>query len=307
MLARVFSAQQFPRWVLATWIALYVNLVSGALVRVTNSGLGCPDWPLCHGRAVPPMAGHSVIEFSNRIFAGTVIVVTILNAFVAWRGIRSTMPTQWRLALAVAILTLAQGPLGAVTIITGLNPVVVGSHFLLFMIDLSLATVLLVDVRGDSPAIPRPPWLRAAVVVMLVWTFALIISGVVVTMAGTHPGSNDVPRMWNLLDAAYWHVRIAASFVAALAAFLYAIARLDVTNHRVPRLAWLVVSLTGAQIVIGEWQWRHQLPWWTVWLHVATATALWASTVALGRSLLSPAAQPSTAAVPGRVPQATTR
>jgi heme a synthase len=292
MLARAFSAQQFPRWVLVTWIALYVNLVSGALVRVTNSGLGCPDWPLCHGNAVPPMAGHSVIEFSNRVFAATVIAVTILNAFVAWRGIRPTQPTQWRLALTVAILTLAQGPLGAVTIITGLNPVVVGSHFVLFLIDLSVATVLLVDVRGESPDIPRPPWLRPAVVVMMVWTFALIVSGVVVTMAGTHPGSNDVPRMWNLLDAAYWHVRIAASFVAALAVFLYAIARLDVTNHRVPRLAWLVVALTATQILIGEWQWRHQLPWWSVWLHVSTATALWATTVALGRSLLSPAMAP---------------
>ncbi len=290
---RLFAPEQFPRWVLATFIALYVNLLSGALVRVTNSGLGCPDWPLCHGGPAPPLAGHAIIEFSNRVFAFTVIVVTIANAVVAWRGVRSSNRLQFRLALAVAILTLAQGPLGGITIITGLNPIVVGSHFLLFMVDLSVATVLLVDVRGDSPPVPRPGWLSAAVIALLVWTFALIVSGSVVTMSGTHPGSDNVPRLWNLLDAAYWHVRIAASFVAVLAAFLFATARLEVTNHRVPRLAWLVVALTAAQILIGEWQWRNQLPWWSTWLHVATATGLWAATVALGWSLLSSSTAPS--------------
>jgi cytochrome c oxidase assembly protein subunit 15 len=290
---RLLAPEHFPRWVLATFVALYVNLLSGALVRVSNSGLGCPDWPLCHGGPAPPLAGHALIEFSNRILAFTVIVVTLTTAVVAWRGVRRTHPPQWRLALAVAILTLAQGPLGAVTIMTGLNPVVVMSHFLLFMVDLSVATVLLVDVRGRSPQVPRPPWLAAAVVALMVWLFALLVSGAVVTASGTHPGSIDVPRMWNLLDAAYWHVRIAASFVAALAVFLYAIAQLDVTNHRVPRLAWLLVGLVASQIVIGEWQWRHQLPWWAVWLHVATAAALWATAVALGRSLLSPAMAPS--------------
>jgi cytochrome c oxidase assembly protein subunit 15 len=237
-----------------------------------------------------------VIEFSNRLLAFTVIVVTILNAVVARRAARGTRP--YHLALAVGLLTLAQGPLGAVTIVTGLNPVVVGSHFLLFMLDLSAATVLLVDVRGGSSAALRPAWLAPAVGVMLVWTFALIVSGAVVTMSGTHPGSDNVPRMWNLLDAAYWHVRIGASFVAALAVFLLAIARLEVTDHRVPRLAWLVVVLTGCQILIGEWQWRNQLPWWSTWLHVATATALWAVTVALARLLVGPAAVSSPSAAP---------
>jgi cytochrome c oxidase assembly protein subunit 15 len=216
-----------------------------------------------------------------------VIVLTILTAVSAYRGVRRSDPPRWRMALAIGLGTLAQGPLGGITILTGLHPVVVMSHFLLALVIFSVATVLLVDVRGGTPAaVSRPPWLPPATIAFALWAILLIVSGAVVTMSGTHPGADDVPRLWNLLDAAYWHVRIAVSFVFALAGFLFLIARLELTGGRVPRVAWAVVALVAAQILIGEWQWRHQLPWWTVLMHVATAAALWSAVIALARSLL---------------------
>jgi cytochrome c oxidase assembly protein subunit 15 len=285
-LGRIASPGRFPQLVVVTWVALLVNVASGALVRVSNSGLGCPDWPLCNGRPAPPMAGHAVIEFSNRVLAAWVIGATLVMTIAAWRGVRRADPWLWRLALVIGAGTLAQGPLGGITVLVGLHPIAVMSHFLLAVVIFSVATVLLVDVRGVAAVDDAPAWLRPAVVVFATWALLLIVSGAVVTMSGTHPGADNVRRLWNLLDATYWHVRIAVSFVVVLALFLYAVSRLDRHGPRVPRLAWAVVALTGLQVVIGEAQWRDQLPWWLVLAHVANATLLWSAVVALGRTLL---------------------
>ena len=286
----------FERLVVVTWIALFVNFCSGALVRVTNSGLGCPDWPLCNGRATPPFAGHAVIEFSNRVLAGGVIVLTILLAIAGRRH------GQRRLALAIAIGTFAQGPLGGITILVDLHPIAVASHFLLAIIVFTLATVLVVDTHlAPAAGEARPAWLRPATLGFMGLGLGLIVSGAIVTTSGTHPGADDVPRLYPLLDVAYWHVRIAVGYVAALAAFLFGISRLETTSRRVPRLAWVVVALTAVQIVIGEVQWRNELPWYLVWAHVMTATLLWGALVALGRSLL-PAGAVSPSMAPSPLP-----
>jgi cytochrome c oxidase assembly protein subunit 15 len=263
-------------------------------VRVTNSGLGCPDWPLCNGSATPPLAGHAVIEFSNRILAGLVIILTLLLAYRGWHHAKK------RLALAIAIGTFAQGPLGGITIMVDLHPIAVASHFLLAVIVFTLATVLLVDTRF-APAVDgeRPGWLQPATLAFLALGLTLIVSGAIVTTSSTHPGADDVPRLYALLDVAYWHVRIAVLYVSALAVFLFLLSRIECTSRRVPRLAWVVVGLTATQVVIGEAQWRNELPWYLVWAHVMTGTLLWSSLVALGRTLLpAPAVSPSTAPSP---------
>jgi cytochrome c oxidase assembly protein subunit 15 len=279
-----------------TWVALYVNFCSGALVRVTNSGLGCPDWPLCHGNATPPLAGHAVIEFSNRILAALVIVTTLALAYRGWRE-----PQRW-LAFAIAAGTFAQGPLGGITIMVDLHPVAVASHFLLAIVVFSLSTILLVDVRFPPLSeMERPGWLQPVTLAFVALGLVLIVSGAIVTTSSTHPGADGVKRLYSLLDVTYWHVRLAATFVGALAVFLFLLARLEQTGRRVPRLAWAVVGLTALQIMIGETQWRHQLPWYLVWAHVMTATLLWGTLVALGRTLL-PAAEVSPSRAPSPSP-----
>ncbi len=265
----------FERLVVATWLALLVNFVSGALVRVTNSGLGCPDWPLCNGSPTPPLAGHAVIEFSNRVLALAVVLTTVA---LAVRGRR-------RLAYAIAAGTVAQVPLGGLTVLVDLHPIAVASHFLLAIVVFSLATVLAVDTGiSASTAIPAGRRLRQATMAIVALGLVLIVSGAVVTTSGTHPGADDVPRLYDLRDVAYWHVRIALTFVVALAVYLFALARWRAAPVLVRRFAWTVVGLTALQIVIGEVQWRNELPWYLVWAHVANATLLWAAIVALARS-----------------------
>ncbi len=282
---RLVSDVPLPR---AAWIALaalYVNIVSGALVRLTGSGLGCPEWPTCSKSSpVPQLSGHALIEYTNRVLAFAVIVITIWCAVVARRH-RGEQPRAARLALAIAIGTFAQGPLGGITVLTDLHPVAVMSHFVLAVAIIAAGVLLVIEVWKPPAFTSQPGGVVGVSVVFALWTLALVASGAVVTMAGPHPGdrSLDIPRLWTLTDAAYWHVRIAVTYVFLLAAYLALASRRRHLAPRVVHLAWLVVALVASQIAIGEYQWRHQLPWQLVLAHVATGTALWVSAVALAR------------------------
>ncbi len=287
--------------VVVTVAALWVNVASGAAVRVTGSGLGCPDWPLCNGRPTPAWQANAAIEYSNRIVALGVIIATLLLAVSAYRVRRGRDDHAWRLALAIGIGTFAQGPLGGITVLTDLHPIAVMSHFLLALVILALAVVLALDERGWARDWgPRPGWLTPAALALPAVTFGLVVSGAVVTMSGTHPGGEDVKRLWNLLDAAYVHVRIAVVFVAVVVALLYGLARLTNPPRIVARLSWALVAVVAIQISLGEYQWRNQLPWWAVLLHVAVAALVWSCAVALARALVPRPQQPRRQAAEGR-------
>ena len=172
------------------------------------------------------------------------------------------------------------------------------SHFLLAHRRAGTGDRAVVDVRFPATRdVDLPLWVRPSTLLFLGLGFTLIVSGAIVTTSGTHPGADDVPRLYALLNVAYWHVRIAVTYVAVLAIFLFGLSRLETTSRRVPRLAWAVVALTGIQVVIGEVQWRSELPWNPVWAHAMTATLLWGTLVALGRTLL-----PAEAVNPSRAP-----
>ena len=102
-LSRITGPTAFRPLAVITLVAIYVNVVSGALVRVTNSGLGCPDWPLCNGKPTPPLQFHGLIEFTNRVFALFVIIVAILLAVSAYRSLRKQHRWLWRGSLAIGI------------------------------------------------------------------------------------------------------------------------------------------------------------------------------------------------------------
>src|SRR5512133_679718 len=125
----VLSPQTFRRYAFANVFALWVIVTTGATVRLTASGLGCEHWPGCTaGNPFPSKSYHSFIEFGNRI----VSAVTILATLGGWVGARFTpgVPLRLRrLALGTFLGTLAQAPLGAITVYAGLNPWLVMSHF----------------------------------------------------------------------------------------------------------------------------------------------------------------------------------
>ncbi len=283
-LNRITGRNAFRPLAVITLIAIYVNVVSGALVRVTNSGLGCPDWPLCNGKPTPPLQFHGLIEFTNRVLAFFVIVAAVLLAVCAYRSLRGQSRWLWRGALAIGVLTFAQGPLGGITVLVDLHPIAVLSHFLLAIVVLLISVVIVLELYGISGGwTPRPPgWVPWVGIGLAAWAWLTIISGGVATMSGTHPGSDNVPRLWNLLDAVYVHVRVAASFVVALAIMLIVLSRVLQPPRAVTRIAWGLVLVVTLQVVIGEWQWRTQLPWYLVLVHVAVGTAAIAMATAFG-------------------------
>jgi cytochrome c oxidase assembly protein subunit 15 len=128
----VVSPTRFRRLASLTLVGLYLVVTTGAVVRLTASGLGCENWPRCGATPFPTQAtgGHSVIEFSNRLVAAVVVCLTLL-AWLDARRARNLPPWVVRLALVLFAATFAQIPLGGILTLAGLNPYLVMWHFLL--------------------------------------------------------------------------------------------------------------------------------------------------------------------------------
>jgi heme a synthase len=277
------DAHAFERLAQLLVLAMFLNIASGAFVRLTGSGLGCPDWPLCKGQPVPPFNYHPVIEFSNRAIALAGILAALLTYLSARRVADRTAR---RLAGGVAFLTLGQIPLGAVTVLFDLNPLLVMSHFLVAVTATGLATVLVARMSAGAAApVPRRlAWLACASVVA---AFALIVSGTFSTAAGPHAGGPDVRRLGNLLDATYVHVRVATAFVVIAAGLLLVLQYGSWRPDRWRSLALALIVLVPLQAFIGEYQWHNQLPWGAVLAHVSLAAAIWIACVALATRVVA--------------------
>jgi cytochrome c oxidase assembly protein subunit 15 len=284
--ARVIPADRsgFARLTFVLVLAMYLNVASGAFVRLSGSGLGCPDWPLCHGGPVPPAQYHAVIEFSNRAIA----LCGIAAAVVTWWVSRSLADRLGRrLCAGVAIGTLFQIPLGAITVLTNLNPYFVMSHFLLAISVLALATIAWARAT-------LPPDGFAAGSRLSLWTagtavlgLGLIVSGAFSTASGPHSGGADIRRIGNLVDATYWHVRVATAFAVAVVVLLLVLWRRERHPERLGQLTVALLVLLPLQAAIGEYQWHNQLPWGVVLAHVSVAGLVWITIVFLATRVVA--------------------
>jgi heme a synthase len=283
--ALALTPATFLKVALSSVGALYVIVITGSLVRLTGSGLGCESWPGCEeGNFFPESDFHGAIEFGNR----AVGIVPIGLSALTWLAARRTAGLSgWaiRLAGAVALGTLAQAPLGLVTITSGLHPLLVMSHFLLALVVLGGAAVVAVEAWGlvsGRVDLGLPKELRRLGLVVAGGCLALVVSGAFTTASGPHPGdSSEVERLGTLEDLLWVHVRVTALFGCALLLLLgYLFARRN-RWPRVFRAALVVLALVLAQMAVGELQYRLELPWGIVAVHVALAAAVWAATVGL--------------------------
>jgi cytochrome c oxidase assembly protein subunit 15 len=275
-LRRLAVSQELYRWLtLASAVMLIVIVASGASVRLTGSGLGCLDWPGCSaGHPLPTVGYHSDIEFSNRIISALTIVAT-LGAWIATL-LFAGAPRWVRWVAGLAFVgTFAQAPLGAITVHYKLNPLLVGTHFLLTLVVLALGVIVALEawqIRGE----PVPLRIRQLSLLVGLSLAVLIVTGMLSTAAGPHSGSVDVPRIWRFHSAVWLHVRATAVFGLA---FLGLIALLGLRASRHFLWALAVLGLFLVQMVVGEIQYRTHLPLGEVIVHVTLAAIIWAAAV----------------------------
>ena len=263
--------------------SLALIVITGAAVRLTGSGLGCPDWPKCYGGTVPPLDAHAVIEYANRLFTGFVGLVVIAASLLAWRR----RPFRWHLALFGGLLPLgviAQAILGGLVVRYHLAPGLVMSHFILSMLLLDAAFALAwcsryePGERGHSQD-RLGVWAVRALIPLGQLT---IIVGTITTASGPHAGAHagqlvkrfDFKGTGTLEWVVQRHAVIAALFgLSAVGVWL--LLRREGGERRALRPLGFVIALLALQGVVGAVQWALKLPAEIVWVHVALATATW--------------------------------
>jgi heme a synthase len=278
---------------LAAVIANAVIISTGEAVRLSSSGLGCPDWPQCTKASV--VAAHSAgqttlntwIEFGNRLLNFPLVIIAGL-AFIAclcYRpgGVRRR-DLVW-LSAALPVGVIAQAVVGGIVVLTRLNPAMVALHYLLSSAILAAAVVL--HVRVDEGAGPVRSLVRTdlrLLTALLVGVTALMLAaGTVVTgtgpLAGTiidsHGHRETVPRFhFPLENVTQLHADI-GWFIGALAVAVVIGLRYSAAPRLAVRLGWVVLIGLGLQGVIGYVQYFNHLPAGLVWVHVVTSVLLW--------------------------------
>jgi cytochrome c oxidase assembly protein subunit 15 len=271
-------------------VALTLIVFTGAAVRVTGSGLGCPDWPNCYqGRLVAEAHTHAWIEFGNRMLSGFVGIAAIAAGALAFLR----RPFRRDLAILGALLPLGvvcQGILGGLTVWYGLRPGWVMSHFILSMLILVAAATLAWRAQPSYPdGIPAP---ADRVTTRWVWSLVplgalTVFVGTAATAAGPHAGGKGtgdvVPRLSFEGPATLtWLVDRHGAIAAALGVLSLVVWWVARRRGAVPSLQTRLTRiclLLAAQGVLGILQYRLHLPGELVWLHVALATLLWVGIV----------------------------
>ncbi len=290
---REVSARRFVQLAAVTVFSLWVVVTSGAVVRLTASGLGCDNWPRCGDKPYPEKGGHAVIEFSNRVVALVGIALTLLT-WLASRRVDG-LPRWVRIvALATALGTIAQIPLGGITVLLGLNPIAVMSHFLLALVVLAGSVVVALEAWSHYCGLARPAgptWLRAVAAAGVVACAVLVVTGSVATASGPHSGGQDIPRLGlGVTDTVYVHVRATAVFGIGLLVVGLFLWRLRRELPGIARAGAVLLTVLLIQLAVGEIQYRNALPWWLVVIHVSLAATIWSLTVAIAYSLYRPSA-----------------
>jgi cytochrome c oxidase assembly protein subunit 15 len=274
------AAGRTTRAVLVTNVVVQVAIVvTGGLVRLTGSGLGCPTWPQCVPGSYTPVVEqaegiHSLVEFGNRLLTFVVGVVA-LAAFVAvWRLGRRHLRLLGAVPLAGVVL---QAGLGGVTVLTSLHPATVAAHFLLSMVLVAASTALLLRVReGDGPAVavvPAP--VRTLGLLLAAVAAAVLVAGTVVTGSGPHSGDAQEPARFGLdpRTVSWLHADLVLLFVGLLVGLLVALA-VTGAPAALRRRGWWLLGVTLAQGAIGYVQYATALPEALVAAHMLGASLL---------------------------------
>ncbi|MBK5219030.1 MAG: heme A synthase [Thermoleophilia bacterium] len=263
--------------------SLALIVLTGAAVRLTGSGLGCPDWPKCYGGSVPPLDTHAVIEYTNRLLTGFVGIAVIAACALAF----FRKPYRWHLALFGGLLPLGvigQAILGALVVKYHLAPGLVMSHFILSMMLLDAAFALAWCARYE-PGERRKSSDRLgvwAVRALIPLGQLTILAGTIATASGPHAGAHDEELVHRFDfyggETLEWVVQrhaVLATVYGLAAIGVWFLLRRQGGDRRALKPLTVVLGLLALQGLVGGVQWGLELPSEIVWVHVALATGNW--------------------------------
>jgi protoheme IX farnesyltransferase len=279
----------FRAAIVAAAAVTYALVVLGGVVRVSGSGLGCPDWPLCHGHLLPPLQLHVLIEYSHRTVATLASLLVVAVALVAWLAVRDRPDLRLGATVAAGLLILQVG-LGGITVLLELPPGIVLAHLATAMALLGAVCATAVAAwvpRATRTLIDRPAarWALAAAGA----TYLLMLTGSLVTATGASSACAAWPLCGGGLSLSFdrlplvqlLHRGTAAAVGLVLVLGLVAVLR-RLGEHRSVRLTTaLTLTALALQIAVGAAVVRLHLPAALRGLHLALAAAVWVGTVIL--------------------------
>ena len=286
----------------SSFVLQVVLIGTGGAVRLTASGLGCPTWPQCTDGSLvntPQLGFHGIIEFGNRLLT-VVLSLVVIAMFLAVLRLRKSRRDLFWLALLQGLSIPFQAVLGGITVLTGLNPYVVGLHFVVSLVLVILTTVLVYRSyrgrRGIEPTVPR--WYRVVTLVAAAVAAVTVVFGILTTGSGPHAGDNSnakalAPR--NGLDPLLlqhvhsWPAYTMFALTVVLVAASFALGNRIATNG-VRRFALVLLAVEVVQIIVGIRQAETGLPIALVNIHMVLAALLIATMTALVLSERAPLA-----------------
>jgi heme A synthase len=293
---RINSRSRFTTLALTSLVSTIILVLAGSFVRVTGYGLGCPDWPLCYGRAVPPIEIGAWVEFGHRLLGGVVSIQIAALTWLAYKNYRDER-WLWRPAVATAVLLIIQIALGGLHVLnelprwtglvhTGVATAIVG--LLALIVAVSQSKLLALSERVDQYFDLKR---------MRIWTligassaYILILSGSLVTRTGSSLACPSFPLcgIVNVPDSLRQYVeiqmghRIIALIVLIVVSYLlYLILKNGKGETILKNLSYLLVVLLLVQVGLGISNVLLGLPLWSRILHLGTATTIWAVLVIL--------------------------
>lgn len=286
--------------VLKPWqrLTLQANLVAqvgivltGGIVRVTSSGLGCPTWPECVDGSITPtssqtQAWHKYIEFGNRTLTFLITFIAILTIIAVRAHIKERTAAHLAVDPRLRILSyggllgiFAQAILGGITVLTGLNPLSVAAHFLLSIGLITLALALLMRAQGITPLThPLHPLVATTIKAITAVAFLVITLGTLVTGSGPHAGdSAQISRLpFDPRLISWLHADVVILFSGLLISLALAL-RVTQSDASLIRATNIALVVTASQGLLGYVQYFTSLPWALVALHMLGACLLWIS------------------------------
>ena len=251
-------------------------VLTGAAVRITGSGLGCPTWPECTYGSYVPVAGqaegafHAWIEFGNRLLTFLLLFAAVAVVIYAIKKARRDL--LWR-ALLQVLGIFGQGIIGGITVLTDLNPLAVASHFILSIFLIAGAASMVERARTPLVSI-RPTETKVKILAhaQVLLTFIVIVIGTLVTGSGPHAGDLDAPRLKLDERAITW---LHADAVIALLGVSLALLVLSEISPETKRRVKIFFAVTLVQGLVGYAQYVLGLPELLVIVHVLGSTLVW--------------------------------